>query len=375
MRILLNITPSELKETSGDMSYLRDLLALRVGDLQYETLNDTPTPLRTVRKVFWHLGRWWVPQPLRRSLFIASQRNFVSPSMMAGKMADVFHTHLLLPWNVATLRRRYPIAFSSAGISPPWYYRYIGRGLYEDVVAYYNLVGKMVDVIIVWTNSCARRLMEECPRIQAVVRVVPPFYRTGSSDQPSFPKTNPITRFLFVGKEPIRKGLAETVEAFLHVARVKRDVELIVVSCDVPSQLVEVMSKCSRIRLYNRLVPREEANRLMVESDVIVLPTHAETLGAVLIEGMARGCATLTCDYEPLNEIAPDGVVGFTVPRGDVQALAEKMLILSTERDLLTQMQKNAWHHYQETFSAEAVAPKLLRAYKEAVERHKAVSK
>ena len=99
MRILLNITPSELKETSGDMSYLPDLLALRVGDLQYETLNDTPTPLRTVRKVFWHLGRWWVPQPLRRSLFIASQRNFVSPSMMAGKMADVFHTHLLLPCN------------------------------------------------------------------------------------------------------------------------------------------------------------------------------------------------------------------------------------------------------------------------------------
>ena len=49
MRILLNISPSELKDTSGDLSYLPDLLALRVGDLQNETLNDTPTPLRTVR--------------------------------------------------------------------------------------------------------------------------------------------------------------------------------------------------------------------------------------------------------------------------------------------------------------------------------------
>jgi glycosyltransferase involved in cell wall biosynthesis len=173
-----------------------------------------------------------------------------------------------------------------------------------------------------------------------------------------------------VGKEPIRKGLAETVEAFLHVARVKRDVELIVVSRDVPSYLVEVMSKCSHIRLYNRFVPQEEFNRLMVESDVIVLPTHAETLGAVLIEGMARGCATLTCDYEPLNEVAPDGIVGFTVPRGDVQALAEKMLILSTERDLLAQMQKNAWRHYLEIYSRESVVPKLILAYQEAIQRY-----
>ena len=370
MKVLLNITPGELKETSGDMSYLRDLIALRENEFQYETLNDSHRLLRNLRKVFWHLGRWWVPQPLRRPLFIASQRNFVLPSMMAGKTADVFHTHLLLPWNVATLRRRYPIVFSSAGISPPWYYRYIGRGLYEDVVAYYNLVGKMVDVIIVWTHSCARRLMEECPRIQAIVRVVPPFYRAGSSDQLTFSKPNPITRFLFVGKEPIRKGLAETVEAFLHVARVKRDVELIVVSRDVPSHLVEVMSQCPRIRFYNQLMPREECTRLMEESDVIVLPTHAETIGTVLIEGMARGCATLTCDYEPLNEVAPDGVVGFTVPRGDVQALAEKMLILSTERDLLAQMQKNAWHHYLEIYSRESVVPKLILAYQEAIQRY-----
>jgi len=147
-------------------------------------------------------------------------------------------------------------------------------------------------------------------------------------------------------------------------------VELIVVSRDVPSHLVEVMSQCPRIRFYNQLMPREECTRLMEESDVIVLPTHAETIGTVLIEGMARGCATLTCDYEPLNEVAPDGVVGFTVPRGDVQALAEKMLILSTERDLLAQMQKNAWHHYLEIYSRESVVPKLILAYQEAIQRY-----
>ena len=371
MRILLNITPTELKETSGDMSYLRDLIALCVSDLQYETLNDTHTSLRALRKVFWHLGRWWVPQPLRRSLFIASQRNFVLPSMTVGKTADVFHTHLLLPWNVAFLRRRYPIVFSSAGISPPWYYRYIGRGLYEDVVAYYNLVGNAVNVIIVWTHSCARRLMQECPHIQAAVHVVPPFYRTAPSDLTNFPKLSSGTRFLFVGKDPVRKGLAETIKAFLYVAKIRNDVELVVVSRDVPPHLMEAMSRCPRIRLYNYFVPQEELNRLMEESDVIVLPTHAETLGAVLIEGMARGCATLTCDYEPLNEVAPDSVVGFTVPRGDVEALAEKMLVLASERDLLAQMQKNAWHHYQQTFSAEAVVPKLLRAYKDAIERQR----
>jgi len=33
MKVLLNITPNELKETSGDMSYLRDLIALSISNL------------------------------------------------------------------------------------------------------------------------------------------------------------------------------------------------------------------------------------------------------------------------------------------------------------------------------------------------------
>lgn len=130
MRILLNITPRELKETSGDMSYLRDLIGLCPSDLQYVTLNDGYRHLRNMRKVFWHLGRWWVPQPLRRAFFLASQRTVLLQSMIPDGQVDIVHTHLLLPWNVAGLRRRYPIVFSSAGLSPPWYYRYIGRGLY-----------------------------------------------------------------------------------------------------------------------------------------------------------------------------------------------------------------------------------------------------
>lgn len=205
----------------------------------------------------------------------------------------------------------------------------------------------------------------------AAVHVVPAFYKLDLSDKLTNPKPNLITRFLFVGKEPVRKGLAETVEAFLQVSKIRSDVELIIVSRDVPQRLIEMISKCPHIRLYNRLTPREECLRMMWESGVIVLPTHAETIGTVLVEAMARGCAAVTCDYEPMNEVVPDGTVGFTVPRGDTQALAEKMLVLARERDLLDQMQQNARCHYLETFSAEAVIPKLIGAYQEAINRYR----
>ena len=371
MRVLLNASPSELKETSGDMSHLRDLIKLPPGPLQYATLNDNHRCLRNIRKIFWHLGRWWVPQSLRRVLFASSQRTFVPSSMIPLVKAEVFHTHLSLPWNSGTLRRHYPMVFSSAGISPPEYYRYIGRGLYEDVVAFYQLVGRVVDVIIVWTHSCARRLKEACPDLTATVHVVPPFYQLGPLDEDVVQKPNSMTRFLFIGKEPIRKGLLETVEAFRQVADKRTDVVLDVVSCDIPGALLEEIAKCPRIKLHNRLTPRAECLQMMRESDVIVLPTHAETIGTVLVEGMARRCVAITCDYEPMNEVVPDGKVGFTVARGDSKDLAEKMCLLTQDRGLLERMQENARNKYLETYGVDVVVPKLIAAYQEAIERWK----
>ena len=72
-----------------------------------------------------------------------------------------------------------------------------------------------------------------------------------------------------------------------------------------------------------------------------------------------------------MNEVVPNGMVGFTVARGDSRALAEKMCLLAQDRALLGRMQENARNKYLETYAVDVVVPKLINAYQEAFERWK----
>ncbi len=376
-RVLLNVTPLELQGKSGDLSFLRDLCSLSStpdSPLRYQTFLKGQGPVRDLRKVFWHLAHWWEPQWFRRATVFNSQRNHVLPRMIPEGPVDIFHTHLFLPWNVEELRQRWPIVFSSAGLSPPGYYRYIGHGLYRDVVAYYDLVGKNVDRILVWTQACARRLKQACPSLSSLVEVVPPFYQVeerSAEDKPGLISAGRETRFLFIGKDPCRKGLPEAAKAFLKASQQNRSITLTVVSENVPSQIRSLMAHNRQIRFFPSLLPREKCLKLMWDSDVLVLPTHAETIGTVLVEAMACCCAVISSDYEPLNEVAPEGKVGFQVRPGDVAALARKMELLSSSPSLLRKMQRQARRHYEEVYSLSAVLPLLISAYQRAIQHHR----
>ncbi len=377
LRVLLNITHRELLERSGDVVLLNDLFVCTAdGDapLRYCTLSGGGLLARDLRRVFWHLSFHWQPRLLRRRLFIPSQRNYIPLSSIPRTTLHLIHTHLFLPWNAAALRKRWPIVFSSEGLSPPEYYNYIGRGLYPDVVAYYNLVGRSVDRIVVWTSSCAERLKQACPAIAPLVEFVPPLLSVEAcptETRTAAPPGKRKTRFLFMGKEPCRKGLREVVRAFLIASRQDKGMELIVRSEGVPRDIVADMAKNSGILFYSEHWPRQRCLEELWKCDVFLLPTHAETLGAVLIEAMARHCAVITSDCAPLNEVAPHGVVGFNVPPGDAASLAEKMLALSQSRPVLGQMQNAARQHYERVYSPQAALPRLIQAYQRAIHHHR----
>lgn len=374
LRVALNVTARELTHTSGDVSFLKDLLSLsegaQPGGLAYSVLQGDRAVAETARKAAWHLGRGWLPGPARRPLFHASQRSGGAASRLPAG-ADVFHAHLLLPWDVRAVRRRLPVVFSSAGLSPEWYYRYIGRGRYEDVVAYYALVGRWADRIIVWTRACAEILREGCPAIADLVEVVPPFYRVEETAPGLPPTRDGVTRFLFIGKEPVRKGLPEIVAAFDDIARRTDRVCLSVVSHDVEPSLARRMREHPRIVFHEGLMPRTECLRLMWSHDVLVLPTRAETIGTVLVEAMARYCAVIGSDYPPLNEVVVDGRVGWTVPPGNVAELNDRMWRMIGSPEMLDRMKLAARRHYDAVYSLDAVRPRLIAAYERAIEHWK----
>ena len=78
-----------------------------------------------------------------------------------------------------------------------------------------------------------------------------------------------------------------------------------------------------RVTFLGRLLPAEVA-RLMAESAVVVLPSRAESFGAVLVEALACGTPVVATRCGGPEDIVLDGV-GELVPIGDVLALADAL--------------------------------------------------
>ena len=88
-----------------------------------------------------------------------------------------------------------------------------------------------------------------------------------------------------------------------------------------------------------------------------LLTSRAEAFGNVLIESMGRGCIPISYDmpYGP-SDIITDGVDGFLVPDGDVEALARQIAHIATlSRRELIAMRKAAFRRGQDFNDERAV--------------------
>jgi len=82
---------------------------------------------------------------------------------------------------------------------------------------------------------------------------------------------------------------------------------------------------------------RRDAGEEFGRASFFLLTSRSEGFPLVLAEGMARGCIPISYDmpYGP-SDIITDGVDGFLVPNGDIDALAERIasIVASTPEDL-----------------------------------------
>lgn len=77
---------------------------------------------------------------------------------------------------------------------------------------------------------------------------------------------------------------------------------------------------------------------------MLLLTSHSEGFGLVLLESMAEGCIPFAYDvpYGPAD-IITDGVNGFLVPAGDVEALAARIHeFLALDEAAVEELRRNA---------------------------------
>jgi glycosyltransferase involved in cell wall biosynthesis len=89
-------------------------------------------------------------------------------------------------------------------------------------------------------------------------------------------------------------------------------------------------------------VPNPELAKIMAESDAFVLPSYFEGFGLVLLEAMAAGLPVLTTTATAGPDIVTEGVNGFIIEPGDLDALVSGMKFCLENREKIVSMGMNA---------------------------------
>ncbi len=146
----------------------------------------------------------------------------------------------------------------------------------------------------------------------------------------------PIPRLLFIGKMGFLKGEDDLLRA-LQIVKGEHGLSF---RLDLLGQLSnEIGATCREAGLeaeIDQLGPVALAERIgyFQRADIFVLPTYAEGMPIAVIEAMAAGLPCVTTPVGGIPELIRDGVEGFLVEPGDINALAARLAQLLRDAEL-----------------------------------------
>jgi glycosyltransferase involved in cell wall biosynthesis len=111
--------------------------------------------------------------------------------------------------------------------------------------------------------------------------------------------------------------------------------------------------------------PHAQVLSEMAAHDVFLFPSLFEGFGLVLLEAMAMGLPVLTTAHTAGPDLFEDGREGFIVPIRSAEAIAEKLELLRTQRDLVDHMGNLAIERSRE-FTWEAYGRRLAASVAQA---------
>jgi glycosyltransferase involved in cell wall biosynthesis len=106
-------------------------------------------------------------------------------------------------------------------------------------------------------------------------------------------------------------------------------------------------------------------DRLVVDADVVVVPSRAENLPVAALEAMAAALPVVATRVGGVPELVDDGVTGFVVPPDDAPAMAAAIGKVLADDDLRVAMGRSGAARVASRFSADGTARALVDLYEQ----------
>lgn len=161
---------------------------------------------------------------------------------------------------------------------------------------------------------------------------------------------------VFVGRLHPIKGLDLLIEA---MPQVHEDIKLILVG-DGPIKN-KLLMQIQELNLQDSIelkgaLPKKEALKIMEQGFALVLPSHFETQGIVLLEANARGIPVLASRTGGMKEVVIDKYNGLFFEPGNIEEMATKISLLYQSKTCQVQMGRNGQKRVKECFHWDTIA-------------------
>ena len=179
---------------------------------------------------------------------------------------------------------------------------------------------------------------------------------------------NPPT-VVYAGRLVAEKGIEVLLRAFARVLVKIPQAKLLIAGDGRAKENLQALSIDLNIAAsvtWLGYLPQPEMERRFNNAWVQVVPSlWAEPFGNVTTEAMMRGTAVIASAVGAQPEIVEDGVTGFLVPPGDVEALASKLILLLGDRLLSEQMGSAGRDRALREFSEDKRNDRFLEIYRQ----------
>jgi glycosyltransferase involved in cell wall biosynthesis len=163
-------------------------------------------------------------------------------------------------------------------------------------------------------------------------------------------RDNSRLKVLFVGSMTQRKGLADLFSAMKLLHR--RDIELIVLG--TPLLPLEFYQREYPDFVYEPVRPNAEVRRLMLECDVLVLPSIVEGRAMVQMEALSCGLPIIVTPNAGAEDLVEEQRTGFLVPIRAPEKLAETIGWIADHKEwvdevrpaVLERARRSGWEKY-----------------------------
>ena len=210
-----------------------------------------------------------------------------------------------------------------------------------DDKSYYSEVWNRCKGFHFLGNDLKKRAVERGYTESGIEALIPPAIDTDFFKPTNINKQTKKLKIVSVGRLVWKKGYEYAIRAASILKEKGIDFEYNIIGDGAHFQALQFIIKESGLEGSVHLLgtqSSEEIKEHLEQSDVFVHPAISEGFSNAVLEAQAMGLPVICTDADGLPENIEDTVTGFVVPKWAAEAIADKLIFLSENRNNIDEM-------------------------------------